>query len=123
MAAAMIASPANRFGRVALRIHDVTHPHWRRDLRSSCHARGRPAPFVTLPKPQGVKDVQIQIAGLREIEAAHGVARPIPVHVLIETRWCAAPGLGYRRSPVSRARTSDSWTLFPATTVPFPGGR
>ncbi|HMV01283.1 MAG TPA: aldolase/citrate lyase family protein [Rhodocyclaceae bacterium] len=85
MAAAMIASPANRFGRVALRIHDVTHPHWRRDLEIVVPRAGDRLPFVTLPKPQGVKDVQIQIAGLREIEAAHGVARPIPVHVLIET--------------------------------------
>ncbi len=85
MAAALIASPANRFNRVGLRIHDVTHPHWRSDLEIVLPRAGRHLPYITLPKPRCAEDVRTQIATLREIEYAGGLDKPIPVHVLIET--------------------------------------
>ncbi len=85
MAAAVIMSDDNRFNRVGARIHDVTHAHWRQDLEILIRQAGSRLPFITLPKPCSVADVEIQIATLRDIERACGIARPIPVHVLIET--------------------------------------
>jgi len=85
MVAALIMSDENRHGRVAARIHDVTHEHWQQDLDILIAGAGSRLPFITLPKPRGVADVRRQITALRAAEVAAGIARPIPVHVLIET--------------------------------------
>jgi citrate lyase subunit beta/citryl-CoA lyase len=85
MAAAVIMSDDNRHGRVAARIHDITHAHWQQDLDILVSLAGSRLPFITLPKPRGVDDVRAQIAALRRAEAAAGLQREIPVHVLIET--------------------------------------
>lgn len=85
MCAELIMGADNAFGRVATRIHDVTHAHWRADLEILVGRAGSRLPFVTLPKPQSAADVATQIAALREVERAAGIAREIPVHVLIET--------------------------------------
>ena len=85
MVAALIMSDDNRFGRVAARIHDFTHAHWRQDLEILISLAGRRLPFITLPKPRSVDDVQQQITALREAEHSTGLTRQIPVHVLIET--------------------------------------
>ena len=84
MVASIIASPENRHDRVGVRIHDVTHPHWRRDLDILITGAGARIAFVTLPKVRGVTDASVQVDALRTLEARHGIA-PIPVHVLIET--------------------------------------
>ena len=85
MAAAIIMSDDNRHGRVAARIHDITHAHWQADLDILVVLAGSRLPFITLPKPRGVDDVRVQIAALRRAEVAAGLKRQIPVHVLIET--------------------------------------
>ena len=85
MVAAIIMSEDNRFGRVAARIHDFTHAHWRQDLEILISLAGRRLPFITLPKPRSVEDVRQQIAALREAEHRAGLAQQIPAHVLIET--------------------------------------
>ena len=85
MAAAIIMSDDNRHGRVAARIHDFTHANWQQDLDILVSIAGSRLPFITLPKPRGVDDVRAQIAALRKAEAAAGLQRQIPVHVLIET--------------------------------------
>jgi citrate lyase subunit beta/citryl-CoA lyase len=85
MASALIMSDDNRFGRVAARIHDFTHAHWRQDIDILVSLAGSRLPFITLPKPRGVDDVRAQIAALRTAETAAGLQRQIPVHVLIET--------------------------------------
>jgi len=85
MAAGIVMSEDNRHGRVAIRVHDFTHPHWQQDIEIIVAIAGSRLPFITLPKPRGVADVEAQIAFLREIEAKNGLQRQIPVHVLIET--------------------------------------
>jgi citrate lyase subunit beta / citryl-CoA lyase len=85
MAANLIMSEANRFGRVGARIHDVTHAHWERDLEILVGIAGSRLPFITLPKPRSAGDVERQILVLRQTERVHNLHRPIPVHVLIET--------------------------------------
>jgi citrate lyase subunit beta/citryl-CoA lyase len=85
MVVGVITSDDNRYNRVGARVHDVTHAHWRQDLEILVRGAGSRLPFITLPKPCSVGDVQLQIETLREIEQHFGVDRRIPVHVLIET--------------------------------------
>lgn len=85
MCAEVIAGSDNRHGRVAVRIHDITHPHWQQDLEILIPRAGHRLPFVTLPKPRSANDVRQQIAELRRCEKAAGLPPGIPVHVLIET--------------------------------------
>ncbi len=85
LCADLINATENRFGRVAARIHDITHPHWRADLDILVGHAGDRLPFVTLPKARSHTDVVEQIAELRRLEAHYAIRRPIPVHVLIET--------------------------------------
>jgi citrate lyase subunit beta / citryl-CoA lyase len=85
MAAELIMGTDNAHGRVGARIHDVLHASWEQDLEILVAIAGRRLPFLTLPKPRSAADVARQIATLREAEAHHGLVRPIPVHVLIET--------------------------------------
>ena len=85
MAAALVMSDDNRFGRVGARIHDVTHPHWEQDVEILVSRAGRRLAFLTIPKPRSVADAARQIESIRSAEERHGIEREIPVHVLIET--------------------------------------
>ena len=85
MCVGIITSQDNRFDRVAARVHDFTHAHWRDDLDILIPGAGARLPFVTFPKPRGVEDIRSQIAYLREVEKKAGLKREIPVPVLIET--------------------------------------
>ena len=85
MVASIIMSNDNRSGRVAARVHDITHPSWQQDIDILISLAGSRLPFITFPKPRGVDDVRAQISALRKAEATAGLKREIPVHVLIET--------------------------------------
>ena len=85
MAAGIIMSADNRFGRIAARIHDITSDHWQQDLEILINLAGTRLPFITFPKPRCVEDVRIQLDALRKAEAAAGLTREIPVHALVET--------------------------------------
>ncbi len=85
MIAGLILSGENRFGRIGARIHDVGHPFWRDELEIIISRAGQRVAYIVLPKPENTQDVATQIAALDELRNRHGIAREIPVHVLIET--------------------------------------
>jgi len=85
MVAELINCSENRFGRIGVRVHDITHPQWRQDLDILVGEVGRRLAFITWPKANGVAEVQEMLRTLKQIETAHGCERAIPVHVLIET--------------------------------------
>lgn len=85
MVASTVLSADNCFGRIGARIHDITHPHWQRDLEILVGRAGRRLAFITLPKVRAAADAAAQIAELRRIEHANGLTNALPVHVLIET--------------------------------------
>ncbi|MDZ4253976.1 MAG: aldolase/citrate lyase family protein [Sulfuritalea sp.] len=85
MIADLLHDPVNRFGRFGARIHDVTHPHWRDDLQIIVGRAGQQVAYIVLPKVGNADDALTQIAALDEARQRHGIAREIPVHVLIET--------------------------------------
>ncbi|MBI5898138.1 MAG: CoA ester lyase [Rhodocyclales bacterium] len=85
MIAGLILDPANRYGRLGARIHDLTHAHWRADLEIIVGNAGHQVAYIVLPKVAGADDALTQIQALDDARARHGVERQIPVHVLIET--------------------------------------
>ena len=85
MIAGLILSGENRFDRIGVRIHDVRHPAWRDELETIISRAGQRVAYIVLPKPENAKDVATQIAALDELRSRCGIAREIPVHVLIET--------------------------------------
>ena len=85
MVAEMVMSAENRFGRIGVRVHDVTHPHWQADIDILIGAAASRIAFVTLPKPRSVADVCTQIQYLEKQREAAGVSNRLPVHALIET--------------------------------------
>jgi citrate lyase subunit beta/citryl-CoA lyase len=85
MIAGLILSEANRFGRVGARIHDARHPAWRDELEVIVGRAGQRVAYIVLPKPENARDAAMQITALDELRSRHGIAREIPVHVLIET--------------------------------------
>ncbi|MDO8263829.1 MAG: aldolase/citrate lyase family protein [Gallionella sp.] len=85
MIAGLILSGQNRFDRIGVRIHDVSHPFWRDELEIIIGRAGQRVAYIVLPKPEIAGDVLTQITALDELRSRHGIAREIPVHVLIET--------------------------------------
>lgn len=85
MVAELVNAADNRFGRVGARIHDITHPHWERDLEILVSQAGRRLAFITIPKIRSVCDARVQLDTLRSLEAGVGLSQTIPVHFLIET--------------------------------------
>lgn len=82
MIAGLLLSEENRFDRVGVRIHDVRNPVWRDELEIIIGHAGQRVAYFVLPKPD---DVLTQITALNDMRNRHGIAREIPVHVLIET--------------------------------------
>ena len=85
MAAAIVMSDDNRFGRVGARIHDITHPHWQTDADILLEHAGARLAFITLPKVRSVADAREQMDHVRASRQRLGITRQIPFHVLIET--------------------------------------
>ncbi len=85
MIAGVLLSGENRLGRVGVRIHDVRHPIWRAELDIIIGRAGQRVAYIVLPKPEFADDVLTQITALDELRKRYGIAREIPVHVLIET--------------------------------------
>jgi citrate lyase subunit beta / citryl-CoA lyase len=85
MVVAMLHDPANRHDRLGVRIHDITHPHWRDDIDIVVRGAGQRIAYVVLPKVDSVADAATQIAEVDATLLRCGIARRIPVHVLIET--------------------------------------
>lgn len=89
LVAEFLGSAENRFGRVGVRIHDFSHPHWRDDVRIVLRAARAPA-YVTLPKVAGAADAAEMIAFIEGTRRELGLAQPIPVDVLVETHGALA---------------------------------
>jgi citrate lyase subunit beta / citryl-CoA lyase len=75
----LLASPANRFGRVGVRILPLEHPHFADVVAIVLAATRRPA-YLMLPKPRDAAELQRAAAA---IDAGGGA--DIPLHALVET--------------------------------------
>lgn len=84
MVARVLAATDAPAGRIGVRVHDVTHPHWRDDVEILLGGAGPRIAYLTLPKPEGVADVARMVDFIERRAALAGCAAP-PVHVLVET--------------------------------------
>lgn len=85
LVASLLASPANRFGRIGARVHPLDHASFEADVDTLVRCAGDRLAYLMVPKPRSATEVD---AACRFIDASllrHGITKPLPVHTLIET--------------------------------------
>lgn len=85
MAARAIASDHNAHGMVGARIHDPSSPVWRQDVDILVGEAGERLAYLTLPKATSVGEAEKMMDYIESRSLVAGLARRVPVHVLIET--------------------------------------
>ncbi len=78
-------SAANKRGMAGVRIHDPAHEVWRQDVDIVVRGAGERLAYITIPKPTRVAQVAEVIAHIQATARDAGIAREIPIHVLVET--------------------------------------
>jgi citrate lyase subunit beta/citryl-CoA lyase len=81
----VLSSPRNTLGMAGVRIHDYTHPHWKKDVDILVAGAGKTLAYVTLPKSTSAAQVAEMIAYINSVAGKKKTGREIPVHVLVET--------------------------------------
>jgi len=99
MVATLIASGENAFGRMGARIHDPTHPAWRTELDILIGEAGDRIAFVTVPKVEGCGDVRRVLDAVGALAARCGLARTIPVSVMVEAHGALADAFAIAALP------------------------
>jgi citrate lyase subunit beta/citryl-CoA lyase len=85
MVVRMLLSDLNQKKMSGVRIHDPTHPAWKKDVEIVVSGAGSVLSYLTIPKPTAVSQVAEMIAYIQKVARDAGIEREIPVHVLIET--------------------------------------
>ncbi len=85
MVAELALSAANRFDRVGARVHPVDHPSFADDVATLVGRAGGRLAYLMLPKARDFDAVQSACDEIDRQARVQGLARPIPVHVLVET--------------------------------------
>ena len=85
MVARVISSDTNVFGMMGVRIHDYSHPFWRKDIDILIPKIGNKVAYVTLPKSTKASQIAEMVAYIKKVASENGITRQIPIHVLIET--------------------------------------
>ena len=81
----MLTSTANLQSMAGVRIHDYTHPHWKKDVDIVVGGAGKVLSHVTVPKVTAASQAAEMIGYIEETARRKKLKRDIPVHVLIET--------------------------------------
>lgn len=81
----VLTSDANAHKMAGTRIHDYTHPVWKQDVDILVSGAGKVLTYITIPKCTDVNQAQEMIAYIQKAASANGIARVIPIHILIET--------------------------------------
>jgi citrate lyase subunit beta / citryl-CoA lyase len=81
----VLNSVANKHHMAGARIHDFTHASWKQDVDILVGGAGKILAYITIPKSTSAAQAAEMIGYIQTVVALHGVAREIPIHVLIET--------------------------------------
>ena len=81
----VLTSGRNAFAMAGARIHDYTHPHWKKDVDILVGGAGKVLAYLTLPKSTAASQVAEMIDYIQAPAAKKKLKREIPVHVLVET--------------------------------------
>jgi len=90
MVVRLVNGAANKYKQAGVRIHDFTHPHWKRDVDILVSGAGAVLAYITIPKPTSAAQVAEMIITIEQVAAHHGIRRQIPVHALVETHGALA---------------------------------
>ena len=85
MIVAALDSPRNVHAMAGVRIHDHSHPHWKKDVEILVGGAGRVLSHVTLPKCTSAAQAAEMIDHVQAVAKRRKVKRTIPIHVLVET--------------------------------------
>ena len=85
MVVRVLNGPANRHRQAGARIHDYTHPHWKKDVEILVSGAGKLLSHITIPKATAAAQAAEMIACIQEAAARHRIGREIPIHALVET--------------------------------------
>lgn len=85
MIVALINSPANVHKQAGARIHDYTHPHWKKDIDILVGGAGQSLAYLTIPKSTAAAQAAEMIAYVQAVARERGITREIPIHILVET--------------------------------------
>jgi citrate lyase subunit beta / citryl-CoA lyase len=81
----VLNSAANQYKMAGARIHDYTHPHWKKDIDILVGGAGEVLSYITIPKCTDITQAREMISYIQQVAKQHGITREIPVHILIET--------------------------------------
>jgi citrate lyase subunit beta/citryl-CoA lyase len=81
----VLNSDANKHHMAGVRIHDFTHTSWKQDVDILVGGAGKILAYITIPKSTSAAQAAEMIGYIQTVVALHGVAREIPIHILIET--------------------------------------
>jgi citrate lyase subunit beta/citryl-CoA lyase len=82
---ALLNSQANAHGRVGARVHPLGHAAFEADVDGLIQASGEKLAYLMLPKPRHLHDVNQACDFIDVTLRRHGIQKPLPIHVLIET--------------------------------------
>lgn len=99
LVARLINSDRNVHNKAGVRIHDPTHPSWRQDVDVIVGTAGSRLAYVTVPKATRQSQVEGVIGYVQQVARRAGRARPVPIHVLIETHGALADVFGIAALP------------------------
>jgi len=83
--AELVASPANRFGRVGVRVPPVDHPAFDDMVSTVVSQAGSRLAYLMVPKPRGLGDLQRAVDAIDSATRDAALKQPIPLHALVET--------------------------------------
>jgi citrate lyase subunit beta/citryl-CoA lyase len=81
----VLGSAQNIHAMAGVRIHDYTHPHWKKDVDIVVGGAGKVLAHVTLPKCTTAAQAAEMAAHVQAVAKRRKVGRAIPIHVLVET--------------------------------------
>jgi citrate lyase subunit beta/citryl-CoA lyase len=81
----VLNSAQNVHRMVGVRIHDYTHPHWKKDVDIVVGGASKAIAYVTLPKCTTAAQAAEMVDYVQAVARRKKRKDPVPVHVLIET--------------------------------------
>lgn len=78
-------SEKNKFKMAGVRIHDYSHPHWKKDIDILVEGIGEVAAYITIPKSTCAAHAAEMVEYIQTVAAKNHIKREIPIHILIET--------------------------------------
>lgn len=85
MIVSLLDSARNAHAMAGVRIHDYTHPHWKKDVDIVVGGAGKVVAYITIPKCTAARQAAEMIGYIQAVAQKKKAKRAIPVHVLVET--------------------------------------